>query len=96
VFEEAAIGMCFAARFPDFREMIRSRYVSVWASLTGMFVEIVSAMLTAAPILISVMVYGMIVPQLVVLGFMFAFAVLVVASKLANSEIRLLLQNIRT
>ncbi len=96
VLEESAVGMCFAARFPDFREMIRSRYVSVWGSLMGMFLAIVSTMLTAAPIIISVMVYGTILPQLAVLGFIFAFAVLVVASKLANNQIRLLLQNIRT
>jgi len=96
VFEESAIGMCFGTRFPDFREMIRSRYVSVWGSLTGMLVGIVSAMLTAAPIIISVMVYSTILPQLAILGFIFAFAVIVVASKLANSQIRLLLQNIQT
>jgi len=96
VFEESAIGMCFGAKFPDFREMIRSRYVGVWGSLTGMLVAIVSAMLTAAPIIISIMVYGMILPQLAILGFIFAFAVLVAASKLANSQIKLLLQNIRT
>jgi hypothetical protein len=96
VFEESAIGMCFGTRFPDFREMIRSRYVSVWGSLMGMLVGIVSAMLTAAPIIISVMVYGTILPQLAILGFIFAFAVIAVASKLANSQIRLLLQNIRT
>jgi hypothetical protein len=96
VLEESAIGMCFASRFPDFREMIRSRYVSVWGSIMGMFVASVSAMLTAAPILISVIVYGTILPQLAILGFIFAFAVLVVASKLANSQIKLLLQNIQT
>ena len=96
VFEESAIGMCFAARFPDFREMIRSRYVGVWGSLVGMVLAIVSAMLTAAPIIISVMAYGVILPQLAILGFLFAFAILVVASKLANSQITLLLQNIRT
>ena len=96
VFEESAIGMCFGAKFPDFREMIRSRYVGVWGSLTGMLVAIVSAMLTAAPIIISIMVYGMILTQLAILGFIFAFAVLVAASKLANSQIKLLLQNIRT
>jgi hypothetical protein len=96
VFEESAVGMCFGTRFPDFREMIRSRYVGLWGSLMGMLIAGVSAMLTAAPILISVMVYGMILPELVIFGFMFAFAVLVVASKLANSQITLLLQNIRT
>jgi hypothetical protein len=96
VFEESAVGMFFAARFPDFREMIRSRYVGVWGSLMGMLVAIVSAMLTSAPLIISVMVYGMILPQLAIFGFMFAFAVLVVASKLANSQIRFLLQNIGT
>jgi len=96
VFEEAAIGICFGARFPDFREMVRSRYVSVWGSLLGMVVGIGSAMLTASPIIISVMRYHLILPELAVLSFMFAFVVFVVASKLANSQIKLLLQNIRT
>ena len=96
VFEESAIGICFGARFPDFREMVRSRYVSVWGSLLGMLVGISSAMLTASPIIISVMRYHLILPQLAALSFIFAFAVFVVASKLANSQIKLLLQNIRT
>jgi len=96
VFEESAIGICFGARFPDFREMVRSRYVSVWGSLLGMLIGISSAMLTASPIIISVMRYHLILPQLAVLSFIFAFAVFVIASKLANSQIKLLLQNIRT
>jgi hypothetical protein len=96
VFEESAIGICFGARFPDFREMVRSRYVGVWGSLLGMSVGIISAMLTAFPIIISVIRYHSIIPQLVSLSFIFAFAVFVVASKLANSQIKVLLQNIRT
>jgi hypothetical protein len=96
VFEESAIGICFGARFPDFREIVRSRYVGVWGSLLGMSVGIISAMLTAFPIIISVIRYHSIIPQLVSLSFIFAFAVFVVASKLANSQIKVLLQNIRT
>ncbi len=96
VFEESAIGICFGARFPDFREMVRSRYVGVWGSLIGMLTGIISAMLTASPIIISVMRYHSILPQLAILSFIFASAVFIVASKIANSQIRILFENIRS
>jgi hypothetical protein len=96
VLEESAVGMFFGAAFPDFREMIRSRYVSVWGSLLGMAAAVGSTLLTVAPVIVSIIVYGTIMPQLAVVGFIFAFAVLVVASKLASRQIRLLFQNIRT
>jgi hypothetical protein len=96
VLEESAVGMFFGARFPDFREMIRSRYVSVWGSLLGMVAAMGSTLLTAAPVMVSIMAYNMIMPQLAVLGFIFAFAVLAIASKLADRQLRLLFQNIRT
>lgn len=96
VFEESAIGICFAARFPDFREMVRSRYVGVWGSLLGMLVGIVSAMLTISPIFISVLRYQSILPQLTLFSFIFALGVFITASKIANSQIKILFQNIRT
>ena len=96
VFEESAIGICFGARFPDFREMVRSRYVGVWGSLIGMLTGTISAMLTALPIIISVMRYHSILPQLAILSFIFASSVFIVASKIANSQIKILFENIRS
>jgi hypothetical protein len=96
VFEEAAIGIYFGARFPDFREIVRSRYVGVWGSLFGMLLSMISAMLTVSPTIISVMLYHSILPQLAILGFIFALAVFIVASNIASRQIKILFQNIRT
>lgn len=96
VFEESAIGICFGARFPDFREIVRSRYVGVWGSLFGMLLGIIAAMLTASPIIISVIWYPSILPQLAALSFIVAGAIFVAASKIAKGQIKALFQNIQT
>ncbi len=96
VFEESAIGIYFGARFPDFREMVRSRYVGVWGSFFGMLLGIISAMLTTSPIIISVIWYPSILPQLAVLSFMFAGAVFIAASKIARDQMKILFKNIQT
>jgi len=54
VFEEASFGLYVATKFPDFRETVRSRYVTIWGSMIGMFLGIVIALLTATPILLNV------------------------------------------
>ena len=51
VIEEAALGVFVAGRFPDFRETVRSRYVSISGSLLGPLLGLAIAILTAAPIL---------------------------------------------
>jgi hypothetical protein len=96
VFEESAIGICFGARFPDFREMVRSRYVGVWGSLFGMLVGIGSALVTASPIITSVIWYPSILPQLAALSFIFAAVAFIAAWKIAKGQITILFQNIRT
>ncbi len=96
VFEGSAIGTYFGARFPDFREMVRSRYVGVWGSLFGMMLTLITAMLTTSPIIVSVMFYQRIVPELAVASLLFALTAFAVAWKLANHQIKALLQNIRT
>ena len=53
VVEESALGVYVAGRFPDFRETVRSRYVSIWGSLLGPFLGLAIAILTAAPILLA-------------------------------------------
>ncbi len=96
VFEVSAIGICIGARFPDFREMVRSRYVGVWGSLFGMLLAIISAGLTVAPIIASVIFYHSIQPQLVALCFIIAGGAFILASRIAKDQIRALFQNIRT
>ncbi len=96
VMEDSAIGIYFGARFPDFREMVRSRYVGVWGSLFGMLVGIIAATLTAIPTIISVLAFHMILPQLAALGFIIAVAVFLAASRLAEKQVNSLFQNIRT
>lgn len=95
VFEVSAIGICIGARFPDFREMVRSRYVGVWGSLLGTLLAIISAGFTVSPILVSVIFYHSIQPQLIALCFIFASGVFILASKIATDQISALFQNIR-
>ncbi len=95
VLEESVLGLYFGAKFPDFRETIRSRYVSVWGSLFGVLVALLVAMLTASPIFISILFRPSAVDQLAVLSLAIGLIVFFVASKLAERQIRVLLQNIR-
>jgi len=53
VLEESALGICIAGRFPDFRETVRSRYVSIWGSILGTIIGLIVAFATAAPILLA-------------------------------------------
>lgn len=96
VFEESAIGICFGARFPDFREMVRSRYVGVWGSLLGMGTILIAALATASPILASTILYHSVLPELVLLSFILAATVFLIASWIGKNQITALLQSIRT
>jgi hypothetical protein len=96
VLEVSAIGVYFAARFPDFRDMVRSRYVGVWGSLLGIAAAMGASLLTAAPPAISISLYGSIIPQLAIASFLIGAVVFIVASKLASQQIENLFKNIRT
>jgi hypothetical protein len=96
VLEVSALGVYFAARFPDFREMVRSRYVGVWGSLVGIFTAIVVSMLTALPAGVSIALYGSIIPPLAAGSLVVGVIVFFAASKLAQRQITRLLQNITT
>lgn len=96
VIEESAIGICFAACFPDFREVVRARFVGVWGSLLGTIVAMACGFLTALPIIASIFLYHSILPELAAISFIFAAAVFVIASRIAKGQIEALLQNIRT
>jgi hypothetical protein len=95
VLEVCMLGIYFAARFPDFREMIRSRYVGVWGSMLGLASELAAALLTIAPSVVSVFLYGSIAPQVATATLAIGLAISVLASKLAHHQITLLLRNIK-
>jgi len=96
VFEESARGMYIAARFPDFREMVRSRYVGVWAQLTGSFLSFLVPILVMSPIWLYQVLYGTIPRESVVVGFLILVALFVVELKLASGQMTFLLRNIKT
>ncbi len=50
--ENTLIGLVIGARYPDFREMVRSRFVSVWGSLLGAFLGVVASTITIAPLIV--------------------------------------------
>jgi hypothetical protein len=95
VFEESALGVYFAARFPDFREMVRSRYVGVWGQLTGILVSLIVAGVILAPITMYFLLYGVIEPEPVIASLVLAVVLFVMEWRLANREVSKLLQNIR-
>jgi len=92
--EVSALGVYTAARFPDFREMVRSRYVGVWGSLLGLFTAFVVVALTVLPSALSVYWYGSIAPPFAATGILFGIVMFVSASKLAHRRVTSLLQNI--
>jgi len=96
VLEVSALGVYFAALFPDFREMVRSRYVSVWGSLMGIGMALGVSLLTVAPLALSIFLYGSIIPQLAIITVCIGLAVFIVALKIANNQIQRLFQNIQT
>lgn len=95
VFEESTLGIYFAAKFPDFRETIRSRFVSVWGSLAGMFLSLIIAMLTAAPILASIIMTRTITVQLASVGLAIGAVVSILGWRLADRQLKVLLRNIQ-
>ena len=67
VMEESALGVYVAGRFPDFRETVRSRYVSVSGSLLGPTFSLAIVILTASPIMFADALQTMFPPILVVI-----------------------------
>lgn len=95
VLEQAAIGMSIGARFPDFRETIRSRYVGVWGSLLGVFLGLIIGMLTISPVFFSVLLYHEFLDQFAILGFALGLTVFILGWKIAERQVETLLRNIR-
>jgi hypothetical protein len=96
VLEVTAIGLCVAVRFPDFREMVRSRYVGVWGSLFGIGCALAVSIITALPPALSIWVYGSVLPVPVVVSVAIGLVIFLSAYKLATRGITRLLQNIGT
>ncbi len=94
VLEVAAVGVYFAARFPDFREMVRSRYVSVWGSLLGIGTALGISFLVVLPLYLSMLLFGSILPELAITSLAVALGIFIVALKIAQRQVRRLFQNI--
>ena len=96
VLEQSAIGISIGARFPDFREMVRSRYVSIWASLLGLFVGLFISFLTISPIFLSIHAYQRFLNQFTILSLGLGLIAFLITWKIAERQIESLLRNIRT
>ena len=94
VFEESARGVYIAARSPDFREMVRSRYVGLWAQLAGTGLSLVMVILAVGPLVAFDALYGSISAAAVLTGLIIITVIFVVELKLAGKQVRSLLQNI--
>lgn len=94
VLEEAAFGLYIAAKFPDFREMVRSRYVTISGSLLGMFLGIVIALLTATPLFLQPLFAGL-TTELVATTFAIGLFVCLICWKVTVRQTKLLFENIR-
>jgi hypothetical protein len=95
VFEESARGVYIAARSPDFREMVRSRYVGVWAQLAGTGLSFAIVLLILGLVVLYEQFYGSISAELVLAVLIFIAVVFVIELKLAGNQVSSLLQNIR-
>jgi len=93
VLEESVLGLYFGAKFPDFRETVRSRYVSFWGSILGTLTGLGVALLTATPIMFSIL-FRRSLTSLIILSFAAALVVFSVAWKLAERQSKILLQNV--
>ena len=95
VMEASTLGIYYAARFPDFREMVRSRYVGVWGSLLGLATALGASLLTIMPAAVSLVLYGELTPVSTIATVAVGILVVVAAAKLAVRQITGLFKNIR-
>ena len=95
VLEASTLGVFYAARFPDFREMVRSRYVGVWGSLLGMLTALGASVLTILPAWVSISLYGAIVPASAIATLAVGIIVSLAGTRLALRQITVLFRNIR-
>jgi hypothetical protein len=94
VLEEASFGLYVATKFPDFRETVRSRYVTIWGSMIGMFLGIVIALVTATPILLEAFFSGLTV-ELTAATFFIGLIVCLVSWQVTMRQAKLMFENIQ-
>ena len=95
VLESSTLGVYYAARFPDFREIVRSRYVGVWGSMLGIATAFGASLLTIAPAAASIILYGELRAEFTMATVAVGFVVFLAGAKLALRQITDLLANIR-
>ena len=95
VLEASMLGVYYAARFPDFREMVRSRYVGVWGSLLGITTAFGASLLTIAPTAASIILYGELTPEFTIATVAVGIIIFLAGAKLALRQITDLFTNIR-
>jgi hypothetical protein len=95
VLAESAVGLYFAARYADFRDVIRTRFVSVWGSLFGTFVGLLLVGIIISPILMSVVAQNSVDSEYVVFSVMLGLLVFAVSWQLAEKQMGKLLREIQ-
>ncbi len=94
VLEESSFGLYVATKFPDFRETVRSRYVTIWGSMIGMFLGIVIALATATPILLEAFFSGLTI-ELTAATFLVGLIICLVSWKVTMRQAKLMFENIQ-
>lgn len=94
VLETSAFGMYFAARFPDFRESVRSRFVTVFGSIIGTLGSIAIGIVTILPIIISMTRRSPPFKGAIALSLLLGAGMTIAAWILAERETKKLLRNI--
>lgn len=94
IVESSMLGVYIAARFPDFREMVRTRYVGVWGSLLGIATVLAASGLTAVPCVFSIWLFGEITPLFTLASVAVGCIIIIIGAKLALLQITALFKNI--
>ena len=94
VLEESLFGLYVATKFPDFRETVRSRYVTIWGSMIGMFLGIVIALVTAGPILLEAFFSGS-TTELTAATFLIGLVISLVSWNVTTRQAKLMFENIQ-
>jgi hypothetical protein len=95
VLAECAVGLYFAARFADFRDVIRTRFVSVWGSLFGTLVSLVLVGVIVSPILVSTVAQSSAASGYVALSLAIGVLVFLASWRLAERQMSELLREMK-
>jgi hypothetical protein len=95
VLAESAIGLYFAAKYADFRDVIRTRFVSVWGSLFGTLVSLLLVGVIVSPLLMSMVAQSSLASSYVVLSVSLGLLVFLLSWRLAEKQMGKLLKEIQ-